>query len=61
MLRRARVRYARRHQGRKTINEQPFLANLLNRLQLLFRRLSPAAQKLSQLSRDITAADHLSI
>ncbi|WSH66473.1 hypothetical protein U8Q05_08480 [Rhizobium ruizarguesonis] len=44
---------ARRNRcGNQTMNQQPLLTNLLNRLPPLFRKLSSAAQKLSQLRND---------
>jgi len=44
-----------------TMNEQPLLANLLNRLPPLFQKLSPVAQRLSQLQNDLNPENHSSI
>jgi hypothetical protein len=44
---------ARRNRcGNQTMNQEPLLMNLLNRLPPLFRKLSSVAQKLSQLRND---------
>ncbi|QND39463.1 hypothetical protein HB771_20610 [Rhizobium leguminosarum bv. viciae] len=44
---------ARRNRcGNQTMNREPLLMNLLNRLPPLFRKLSSVAQKLSQLRND---------
>jgi hypothetical protein len=41
---------ARRNRcGNQTMNQEPLLMKLLNRLPPLFRKLNPVAQKLSQL------------
>jgi hypothetical protein len=44
---------ARRNRcGNQTMNQEPLLMKLLNRLPPLFRKLSSVAQKLSQLRND---------